>query len=187
MSTITLDPATAGNTAWTGTIADVDDGATPDEDTTYLSNTSTSGTREGIKCANVTTAQITNGSTINYVEMQARCRTTLAGSMALFVGRGQPATNTDQANFAPDASYTEYAYRHTVDPSTGVAWTIATLRDWANATANQTIFGVVNRSVVADLNRVTRIRVVIDFTLPPAADKLDGLLLAGRHTGKLVR
>lgn len=164
MAQVTLDPSANGHyTAWTGDYTAVDDGATPDEASTVITS-STNGQQETFFVPNVGSGSIPDGAVINYVEMSTRALRG-AGGAAFYnlVSTSGPTPYTSPSFYSPTASWAEYTWQMTQDPSTSSAWAIATIRAWYSGGANERAFGVQNNAAKAC--DVTRIRVVIDYTV----------------------
>lgn len=173
MAVFTVDPAAVGhhdewaNTGGSDKVDSVDDGATPDDDTTYIS-TGVTARQQSFYVPNISTADIPSGSTINSVTLAVRARcTNPSGFNSIDHGiyDGSSDYEVQAAGDLPDGAgnYGDFSYEWTTDPSTASAWAEATIRDWASGGATPRSFGV-----VSDLNagniRVTRIRVTIDYT-----------------------
>lgn len=180
-ASLTADPNADGHfTAWTGTFADVDDGATPDDDTTFSIIASTNNARESYHVPNVTTEQVPDGSTINFVEIQTRMRvTTSTGTFVHGVYKGTLAgdISEDATNDTASTAYQEFSHQMTVDPFTLAAWAVSTIRNWQSDGSVPRSFGV--KSTAGNRTyRLTRVRVLIDFT-PPARSPQQLLLGIG--------
>lgn len=175
MAQLFKDPASDGHfVQWTdGTgppaYQQVDDGATPDEDTTYVGH-ATSGAHETFHVPNVSAAEIPDGSTINWVEIQVRARRSTGGTgntIALTVSKG--AVDPDDLSVGSaqtaDLTYSELTRQMAVDPFTDAAWAVATLRGWTDGGATERAFGATTTGG-GEIKRGTRVRVLIDYTLP---------------------
>lgn len=176
MAQLYKDPSAVGHfDAWaldagTTKVDAVDDSATADADTTYV-RTSTAGQRQSFYVPNVTSGEIPDGSTINWVQSEIDARRTTAGNLVISVYKGtsDPADISADAGRSLTSSYVTYTRQMTVDPFTTVPWTVATLRDWANALGSAPrSFGMKAASVTGAI-RVTRLRVLIDYTAAAVA------------------
>jgi hypothetical protein len=169
-ASLTLDPSADGHftAAWTGTFADVDDGATPDDDAAFATVVNTSNARESYHVPNVTSTEVPDGSTINFVEIQTRVRVTSStGTFVHGIYKGTLAgdISEDTSSDTATTSYQEFTHQMTTDPFTGSAWAVATLRNWQSGGSVPRSFGV--KSMAGNRTyRLTRMRILIDFTAP---------------------
>lgn len=166
MAQLYKDPSADGHfTAWTGTFADWDDGATADDDTTYQSN-SANNARDSSYVPNVSSAEIPDGSTINWVQIESRVRAETGSRTfvhGVYKGTGGADINEDATGDTATTTYAEFTHQMTTDPFTGVAWAISTLRDWTSGGGVPRSFGL-KKTVSQSTLRCTRLRVLIDYT-----------------------
>lgn len=173
MAQVILDPAANGlATAWVGAgYLEVSKGATID-DTTYANSGVTIDTRESYRVPNVTSGQIPDGSTINFVRLLVRAARGGA-SNAAFVAEvsGAVGSWSSSGTLTTTATFAEFTADWATDPSTTAAWTVATLRSWST-TKDFAVRNTQTRDV-----RVSRVRVLVDYT-PPAGATLAGAAIA---------
>jgi hypothetical protein len=164
---VPLNPVGTGNAAWTvvggaTTLDCLDDGDTPDEDTTHVANTTTLNAKAAIRFQNV---PLPGASTIASVILSARVSAN-SGSPLFRVFVTDGVTSVESANKTATGGYAEYTETYTTDPVTGASWTIDTVRKWNTATdVVRRTFGLSNRSATADTTRGTRLQATINATL----------------------
>jgi hypothetical protein len=176
----TGDSATSNWTALGGgtKFSEVDDPiGTPDDDTTYISKDDSSGAQDFTFAA----FAITNGSTINSVQLIARCRERDADDVLQLTGRLQ-VNSTDYAatsqNVADGATYGDYTFTWATNPNTAVAWTEADVEGTSAAPLQE--FGVNVASIAAGEGiRCTQVFARVDYTAAGGASGSAGMGMIG--------
>lgn len=171
-----LHPIAAGNTAWTGTIADYDDGPTHDGDATRLENPAAAGAREGYSVTNPTEERVPLGSTVLAVEAVADARYVVGpANIQLYAQHINTLAITDSPSLPLTGAYQSVAYAFPTSPS-GAAWTDTAARNlFTFGSEHRHVFGVrgVSGNVAGDVY-VTRMFVRVRFRLPEAMEAGSG-------------
>lgn len=147
------------------------------DDTSYVSS-SVLNAATTFYAPNVTTGQIPDFSTINWVQMTITARRVGGGpvrtAMGVYNGSNIPDDRREDAS--PDVlsstSYLTYDHQLTTDPFTSAAWDLDILRAWRDnaTTTDRRAFGF-RADAVTTAQRITRVQVVVDYTegSPPSS------------------
>lgn len=150
---------------WTGSILDYDDGVTPDDDATYVSNPSTPDVDETFCIPGISPDDIPDIATIESITLYARARNTNSTSpFTVCVGNGS-VFFTPPDDIVLTTSYVDYSWEMPLDLQTVNQWQVSVLRNWdqTDLPSNRQ-FGCRNRTVNADTVRVTSMWLKITFS-----------------------